>query len=123
MVPVIQGEIERSFADNSAKLIRAGLVHEFGKYRARIEAKRFGEINELDDINPTLADFDTGDDGLRGLQSGREFVLRQAGGFSGRYQSGAKCAMTTRSKSLQNECSQLREQAHIMRKLTYAIFD
>jgi hypothetical protein len=31
--------------------------------------------------------------------------------------------MTARSKSLQNECSQLREHAHIMRKLTYAIFD
>ena len=76
MVPVIQGEIERSFADNSAKLIRATpLVHEFCKYRARIKAQRLSEIDELDDINPTLADFDAGDDGLRSLQSRREFVL------------------------------------------------
>jgi len=85
MVPVIQGEIERSFADNSAKLTRAALVHQFGEDRARIEAQRFGEIDELDDINPALTDFDAGDDGLRGLQSRREFILRQAGGFSGGY--------------------------------------
>ena len=64
MLPASQGESERSFTDNSAKLIRVPLVHQFGKYRARIEAKRFGEINELDDINPTLADFDAGDDSL-----------------------------------------------------------
>jgi hypothetical protein len=76
MVPVIQGEIERSFADNSAKLIRAALVHEFCKYRAWIEAQRFGEIDELDDINPAFTDFDAGDDGLRSSQSRREFVLR-----------------------------------------------
>jgi hypothetical protein len=76
MVPVIQGEIERSFADNSSKLIRAALVHEFGKYRARIEAQRLGEIDELDDINPAFTDFDAGDDGLRSFQSRREFVLR-----------------------------------------------
>jgi len=76
MVPVIQGEIERSFADNSAKLIRAALVHEFCKHRARIEAQRLGEIDELDDINPAFTDFDAGDDGLRSLQARREFVLR-----------------------------------------------
>ena len=64
MLPAMQGESERSFAENSAKLVRAALVHQFGKYRARIEAKSFGEINELDDINPTLADFDAGDDSL-----------------------------------------------------------
>ena len=64
MLPATQDESERSFAENSAKLIRAALVHQFGKYRARIEAKRFGEINELDDINPTFADFDAGDYGL-----------------------------------------------------------
>jgi hypothetical protein len=86
MLPAPQGESERSFAENSAKLIRVPLVHQFGKYRARIEAKRFGEINKLDDINPTLADFDTGDDGLRGLQSRCEFMLRQAGRFPGGHQ-------------------------------------
>jgi hypothetical protein len=64
MVPLIQGEIERSFADNSAKLIRVVLVHQFGKHRARIEAQCFGEINELDDINPALAYFDASDDSL-----------------------------------------------------------
>ena len=89
MLPVPQGESERSFADNSAKLIRVPLVHQFSKYRARIEAKRFGEINELDDINPTLADFDTGDDGLRGLQSRREFILRQSGRFPSGHQGSA----------------------------------
>jgi hypothetical protein len=76
MVPVIQGEIERSFADNSAKLIRTTLVHELGKYRARIEAQRLGEIDELDHINPAFTDFDAGDHGLRGSQSRREFILR-----------------------------------------------
>jgi hypothetical protein len=76
MVPVIQGEIERSFADNSAKLIRAALVHEFCKYRARIEAQRLSEIDELDDINSPFTDLDAGDDGLRSFQSSREFVLR-----------------------------------------------
>ena len=85
MLPAMQGESERSFADNSAKLTRAALVHKFGEDRARIEAQRFGEIDELDDINPALTDFDAGDDGLRGLQSRREFILRQAGGFSGGY--------------------------------------
>ena len=85
----MQGESERSFAENSAKLTRAALVHQFGKYRSRIEAKRFGEINELNDINPTLADFDTGDDGLRSLQSRREFMLRQAGRFPGGHQGSA----------------------------------
>ncbi len=64
MLPATQGESEHSFAENSVKLIRAALVHEFGKYRARIEAKRFGEIDELDDIYPTLADLDAGDNGL-----------------------------------------------------------
>ena len=112
MLPAPQGESEPSFAENSAKLIREPLVHQSGEDRARIEAKRFGEINELDDINPTLADFDAGDDGLRGLQSGREFVLRQAGGFSGGYQGGAQCAMTARSKSLQSACSQLRARTY-----------
>lgn len=57
------------------------LVHQFGKNRARIEAQRFGEIDELDDINPALTDFDAGDDGLRCLQSRRELVLRQVGSF------------------------------------------
>ena len=72
MVPVIQGEIERSFADNSAKLIGAApLVHEFCKYRARIEAQRLREIDELDDINSAFTDFDAGDDGLRSFQSRR----------------------------------------------------
>jgi len=85
MLPAMQGESERSFAENSAKLTRAALVHQFGEDRARIEAQRFGEIDELDDINPALTDFDAGDDGLRGLQSRREFILRQAGGFSGGY--------------------------------------
>jgi hypothetical protein len=89
MVPAMQGEIERGFADNSVKLIGLPLVHQFGKYRARIKAKRFGEIDELDDINPTLADFDTSDDGLRGLQSRREFMLRQAGRFAGGHQGSA----------------------------------
>ena len=85
----MQGEIERGFADNSVKLIGLPLVHQFGKCRARIKAKRFGEIDELDDINPTLADFDTSDDGLRGLQSRREFMLRQAGRFAGGHQGSA----------------------------------
>ena len=101
MVPVIQGEIERSFADNSAKLIRAALVHEFCKYRARIEAQRFGEIDEFNDINSALTDFDPRDDGLRSSQSRREFMLRKACGFSGGNQGRAQCAMTARSKSLQ----------------------
>ena len=61
MLPAAQGESERSFAENSAKLIHAALVHQFGENSARIEAQRFGEIDELDDINPTLADFDAGD--------------------------------------------------------------
>jgi hypothetical protein len=112
MLPAPQGESERSFAENSVKLIRAVLLHQFGNYRARIEAQRFSEVDELYDVNPALTDFDAGDDGLRGLQSRREFVLGQAGGFSGGYQSGAQCAMTTRSKSLQSACSQLRERTY-----------
>jgi len=112
MVPVIQGEIERSFADNSAKLIRAALVHEFGKYRARIEAQSLGEIDELNDINPALTDFNAGNDGLRGLQSRRKLVLRQAGGFSRGYQGRAQCAMTARSECLQTACSQLRARTY-----------
>jgi hypothetical protein len=75
MVPAIQGEIERSFAENSVKLIRDALVHKFCKYRARIEAQRLDEIDELDDINSPFTDFDAGDDGLRSSQSRREFVL------------------------------------------------
>ncbi len=67
MVPVTQGEIERGFADNSVKLNGAFLVHQFREHRARIEAKCFGQIDELNDIDPALADFDAGDDGLRGL--------------------------------------------------------
>ena len=38
MLPAPQGESERSFAENSAKLTRAALVHQFGEDRARIEA-------------------------------------------------------------------------------------
>ena len=75
MVPVIQGEIEHGFADNSVKLIRAALIHQFGQDRARIKAQRPGEIDELDDIDSAFADFDAGDDGLRSSQSRREFVL------------------------------------------------
>jgi len=63
-LPVLQGDSERSFTENSAKLIRAVLVHEFSENRARIEAQRFGEIDKLDDINPALTDFDAGNDGL-----------------------------------------------------------
>jgi hypothetical protein len=64
MLPALQGESERSFTENSAKLIRPSLVHEFGENRARIEAQRFGEIDKFDDINPALTDFDAGNDGL-----------------------------------------------------------
>jgi hypothetical protein len=64
MLPATQGESERSFAENSAKLIRTALVHKFGEDRARIEAQRFGEIDKLDDINPALTNFDAGNDGL-----------------------------------------------------------
>jgi len=82
MVPLIQGEIERSFADNSVKLSRAKLVHQFSQDRARIEAQRFGKIDEFNDINSALTDFNAGNDGLRSSQSRRKFSLRKACGFS-----------------------------------------
>ena len=110
MVPAMQGEIERGFADNSVKLIGLPLVHQFGKCRARIKAKRFGEIDELDDINPAFTDFDAGDDGLRGFEPDGDLMLRQLQVLPGGLQGSAQGAMPASAKGLQCACSQL--QAH-----------
>jgi hypothetical protein len=42
----------------------ATLIHKFREDRARIEAQCFGEIDELNYVNPALTDLDAGNDGL-----------------------------------------------------------
>ncbi len=64
ILPAPRGESERSFADKSVKLIHSSLVHQFGENRARIEPQRFGQVDELNDIDPALANFDAGNYGL-----------------------------------------------------------
>jgi hypothetical protein len=64
MLPAMQGESERSFAENSAKLIRA--LQSISSVRIVRGSRRsaLARSMKLDDINPALTDFDTGDDGL-----------------------------------------------------------
>jgi hypothetical protein len=112
MLPVLQGESERRFAEIAVNLTCAVLIHKFGEDRARIEAQCFGKIDKLDDINPALTDFDAGDDGLRGLHSGREFVLRHPGSLSSGFQRSAQGAMSASSKSFQSACSQLQARTY-----------
>jgi hypothetical protein len=64
IVPRDAQEVSLGYRGILRETARAALIHEFREHRARIEAQRFGEIDELDDINPALTDFDAGNDGL-----------------------------------------------------------
>jgi hypothetical protein len=57
-------------------------LHELREDITRIDAKDTGQVNELDHIHAPLAALNPGDHGLRGLESGGDFSLREFGGLS-----------------------------------------
>ena len=103
------GEIERGFAENSAKpaepakplCTRRDLLHQLREHFARIKVQHTREVNKFHDIDSPLANLDAGDDGLRGFEPRRDVVLRELERFTGGDEGGAKGAVAAAAKGLQ----------------------
>jgi hypothetical protein len=93
----VSRKIKRNRHDHSLHKLREDI--------AGIDAKDTGQVNELDDIHTPLAALNPGYHGLRGFESSGDLRLGKLGGLAGRQKSRAQRSMTTRSKSLQRECS------------------
>jgi hypothetical protein len=78
-----QGEIERGFAHNSAKLLSGvAFAQHLAEQLDRVRAERFGDRNELRDIHLSLMALDHAHHRMGSFQKRREIALREVFTFA-----------------------------------------